>query len=60
MDYYGNTKLDFIDCYLIARKEILNNEIITLDNDLVKEIKNNNLYIIWYNNLGTFRSVFLL
>ena len=39
LDYYGNTKLDFIDCYLIARKEILNNEIITLDNNLLKEIK---------------------
>jgi len=39
--YYSRTKFDFVDSLLIARKQILNEEIFTFDKKLATQLKNN-------------------
>ena len=36
---YGSTKLDFVDCILVARHKLLNDKIYTYDKKLEKELK---------------------
>ena len=38
---YGNTKLDYVDCVLIARNKMFNDKIYTFDNRLNKVLYNN-------------------
>ena len=40
---YSQTKFDFVDCLLIARNQILSEEIFTFDKKLTNRLKNKNV-----------------
>lgn len=40
LENYSKTKLDFVDCLLLARKQILCEEIFTFDKKLLNRLKN--------------------
>ena len=39
LENYRNYKLDLVDCYLLARKQILKEEVVTFDMKLIKTLK---------------------
>lgn len=39
VSYYSETKLDFVDCIILARKKILNESVFTFDKKLLNRMK---------------------
>ncbi|MBQ5472521.1 MAG: PIN domain-containing protein [Treponema sp.] len=39
ISYYSETKLDFVDCIILARKKILNESVFTFDKKLLNRLK---------------------
>ena len=40
LDYYSQTKFDFVDCLMLARNQILDEEVFTFDKKLANRLKN--------------------